>query len=186
MIQPNYNQYNVLCTALVMVKLGSLFYLLAFNLMALTIREIKTCNQTKQLLVEFDQSKFRRIERIRCPFQLYEKGERGEFEADSQDDRKMRCVSFFGASRSLGSNVGGLRMLPRIRQSSFRASQHQRENLKFFILDATSPLLDGFNQHFQASVHFPLTSAGDKSEQHLKLMFGNRGNRTWGGWVRSK
>ena len=36
----------------------------------------------------------------------------------------------------------------------------------FLVLACHYPLLDGFDQHFQASVHFPLTSAVNKSQQH--------------------
>ena len=34
------------------------------------------------------------------------------------------------------------------------------------VLACHYPVLDGFNQNFQASVHFPLASANKKSQQH--------------------
>ena len=41
-----------------------------------------------------------------------------------------------------------------------------------FILPALLlALLDGFDQHNQASVHFPVTSTLNKSQQHEKLQF---------------
>ena len=39
-------------------------------------------------------------------------------------------------------------------------------NIFFVELACHYPALDGFNQHFPASVHFPLTSTVDKSQQH--------------------
>ena len=47
----------------------------------------------------------------------------------------------------------------------------------------------GFDWHFQASVHFTLSSAVNESQGHQKILekiFGNAGNRTWGCWVSSK
>ena len=40
-------------------------------------------------------------------------------------------------------------------------------NLHTFFVELVchQPVLDGFNQHFQTSVHFPLTSTADKSQQ---------------------
>ena len=55
----------------------------------------------------------------------------------------------------------------------FIRTQHLVLLLKFFC--STSYLiLDGFDQHYQASVHFPLTSTIDKSQQHE--------NNFWGEW----
>ena len=61
---------------------------------------------------------------------------------------------------------------------------------KFCVVQAYhSPVLDGVDCHFQASVHFTLNSAVNKSQQNQKIqikLFGNAGNQTWGCWVRSK
>ena len=44
------------------------------------------------------------------------------------------------------------------------------------------PVKDGFEQHFQATVHFPLSSAIDEPQQHRQFFicnnFGNTGTRT--------
>ena len=42
----------------------------------------------------------------------------------------------------------------------------------FVVLACYWPVLDGLNQHFQAPVHFPLTSNIDKSPQHHKKFLG--------------
>ena len=47
-------------------------------------------------------------------------------------------------------------------------------------------VINEFDQHFQASVHFPLTSAVDKSKQHQNNFFGNARIETQGRLVRSK
>ena len=56
----------------------------------------------------------------------------------------------------------------------------------FLVLARHLPVLDGFDQHFQASVYFPLTSPFDKSQQHQNLTFGSTKSQTRGHWVRSK
>ena len=49
----------------------------------------------------------------------------------------------------------------------------------FVVLACQKPELDGLDEHFQATVHSPLTSAVDWN-------LGNSGNQTRGCWVRSK
>ena len=39
----------------------------------------------------------------------------------------------------------------------------------FLVLACHSPVLDGFNGHFQASVHFTLGSAINEYKQHQKI-----------------
>ena len=40
----------------------------------------------------------------------------------------------------------------------------------FVVLDCHNLELDGFGQHFQATVHFPLARAVDKAQQHRTLV----------------
>ena len=42
----------------------------------------------------------------------------------------------------------------------------------FVVLVCRKTVLDSFDTHFQASVHFPLTSAKDKSQQHRNKFLG--------------
>ena len=59
----------------------------------------------------------------------------------------------------------------------------------FLVLACHSPVLDGLDWHFQASVHFPLSSAINKSQWHHNFQrktIIKAGNRTQGCWVRSK
>ena len=59
----------------------------------------------------------------------------------------------------------------------------------FVVLACHLPILDGFDMHFQASVHFTLSSAINKSQWHWKIQekfFGNAVNQTQGCWVSSK
>ena len=48
------------------------------------------------------------------------------------------------------------------------------------------PFQKGFDLHFQASAHFPLTRAVDKSQQHQKWIFRYAKSQTWVHRVRSK
>ena len=48
------------------------------------------------------------------------------------------------------------------------------------------PFQKGFDQHFQASAHFPLTRAVNKSQQHQKWIFRDAKNQTWVHRLRSK
>ena len=48
------------------------------------------------------------------------------------------------------------------------------------------PVLEGFDWHFQAPVHFTLSSVVNKSQQHKKFQRKVSWNRTLGCWVRSK
>ena len=47
-------------------------------------------------------------------------------------------------------------------------------------------VLDEFDQHFQASVRFPLTRTVGKSQQHQNKFSGKWRTKTWGRCVRSK
>ena len=91
-----------------MVKLGFLFYLLAFNLMALEksrpaiSRSNFWSNSISQNFDELNESD------VRVNYTKKAKGANLRQSVESQDDRKMRSVSVFCASRSRGSNVGGL------------------------------------------------------------------------------
>ena len=49
-------------------------------------------------------------------------------------------------------------------------TQWQNSDYFFVVMACHQAVLDGFNQHFQASGHFPLTSAFDKSQQ-LEINF---------------
>ena len=54
-----------------------------------------------------------------------------------------------------------------------------------FFCRTSQLLLDGFDQHFRVSVHFPLTNDVVKSQQHPNTFFGNAKNQTHVLWVRS-
>ena len=56
----------------------------------------------------------------------------------------------------------------------------------FVVLAVILLILDGFNQHYQAFVHF-LLSRVLINLNNIKIMnLGNAENRTWEAWVRSK
>ena len=56
-------------------------------------------------------------------------------------------------------------------RANFIFKQLQKSRQPVFVVPAChQPVLDGFNQHFLVTVHFPQTSAINKYQQHLKKL----------------
>ena len=68
----------------------------------------------------------------------------------------------------------GMYTQPRMRATAPLTAPHYRDLFQqfFVVLPCHYTVLDEFNQHFLASVHFPLTSAFDKFRQHCNKFLG--------------
>ena len=76
-----------------------------------------------------------------------------------------------------GAAQRGRGALPHLLEVSLLPIVHNRDSqlatLCFFVaLAFHQQVLDGFDQHFQASVHFPIASAIDKAQQHQNEFLG--------------